>query len=109
MARSVPDAAAFAAILEGTAAGAVQETLRPPRFGLCRSPAWPEIEADGSAGLEAAATRIRAADGIVRELRLPRCFDDAPAAQMAIMAYEGARDLAAEREAHWDQIGRAHV
>src|SRR3546814_1329213 len=43
MARSVTDAAAFAAILEGTAAGAVQETLRPPRFGLCRSPAWPGI------------------------------------------------------------------
>src|SRR3546814_12631152 len=48
MARSVPDAAAFAAILEGTAAGAVQETPRPPRFGLCRSPARSEARRGGT-------------------------------------------------------------
>src|SRR3546814_5258127 len=51
MARSVPDAAAFAAILEGTAAGAVQEPLRPPRFGPCRGPGWTAIAPAGSARL----------------------------------------------------------
>jgi len=104
MARTVADAAAFAAVLEGTLIGPLPELQGPPRIGLCRSPAWHEIERDGEAALRDAASRLRDAGAIVSEINLPRTFDEAPGAQMTIMAYEGARELAAEREKNWDLL-----
>ncbi|MFN4088142.1 MAG: amidase [Alphaproteobacteria bacterium] len=107
MARSVADAAAFASVLEGTPVAPLLDLEGPPRLGLCRGPAWPQIEPAGAAALDEAVRHIRKAGGVVREVILPRAFDDAPEAQMVIMAYEGARDLAAEREAHWDLLSPA--
>lgn len=107
MARTVPDAAAFAAILEGTAVAALPELQGPPRIGICRSPAWAEIERDGEAALRDASARLREAGAIISEVNLPRPFEEAPTAQMTIMAYEGARELAAEREQNWDQLSPA--
>ncbi len=104
MGRSVPDVAAFAAILEGTAALPLPARPASPRFGLCRSPAWPEVEPASAQALEEAADLIRAAGGVVVEVQLPRIFDDGARAQMVLMDYEGARDLAAEREDHWELL-----
>lgn len=107
MGRTVPDVAAFASILEGAPVGELPALQGVPRIGLCRGPAWTEIEPDGEAALEEAAARLRAAGAVITEIGLSRTFDEAPAAQMTIMAYEGARDLAAEREDHWDMISPA--
>src|SRR5690606_30604934 len=52
MGRSVPDVAAFAAILEGTAALPLPARPASPRFGLCRSPAWPEVEPASAQALD---------------------------------------------------------
>lgn len=104
MARSVADAAMFAAVLEGTPYKPPAPLEQPPVFGLCRSPAWPEIEPASETGLNAAADRARRAGAEVIEVTLPSIFDEAGNAHAVMMAYEVSRMLAYERENHWDKL-----
>ena len=59
MARTVDDAAAFAAVLERTPIAPLPTLDEPPRFGFCRGPAWPEAEPATERALAAAAERLR--------------------------------------------------
>ena len=107
MARSVADAAAFAAILERTPVAPLPSLAQAPRFGLCRTPAWHEAEPATQDAMERAADLFRKAGGTVTEVELPEPFADAPQAQNVIMSYEMARMLAYEREDHRDELSAA--
>ncbi len=119
MARSVADAAAFGAVLERAPVVPLPNLDRPPRFGLCRSPAWHDAEPATVTALDTAAELFRKAGGTVIEVDLPEPFDEAPQAHAVIMSYEMARMLAYERETCWDRLsaplrqvineGRAHT
>ena len=100
MARSVPDAAAFAAVLAGWPAGAVAKPDRAPRLGFCRSPAWSEAEPATVEAMDEAVARARRAGATVVEIDLPRPFGDLMAAQRVITMTETWRSLAYERESH---------
>lgn len=108
MARNVPDAAAFAAVLEGVPVSPFQARTEAPRLAFCRSPAWPEAEPETAPAMEEALERLRAAGAQIVERELPRSFEDAGEAHSVIMAYEGYRSLAWEfltqRELLSDQI-----
>jgi amidase len=108
-ARSVADAAWFGACLmghdprdESTAVRGAQHTLsvplaplaQPPRLAVVRTPKWPlatQVQQENFA--EAVAT-LRDAGARVREVPLPKAFDDAWENVMTIMAREAVRSFA---------------
>lgn len=98
MAHSAADAAAFVRAMAGLPVTAPAPADAPPRLGLCRSPAWPEIEPAGEQALLEAARLAERAGARVVEVELPAPFADALWAQDTIMPYEAARMLAWERE-----------
>ncbi len=107
MARTVPDAAAFAAVMEGIPVPPFNTRSDPPRVAFCRSPAWsdaePELEPAMNEGLE----RLRTAGAQIVERELPKSFDEAGDAHNVVMVYEGYRSLAWEFLARSDQLSDA--
>lgn len=107
MARTVPDAAAFASIMEGVPVPRFEARSEPPRVAFCRSPAWddaePELEPAMMEGLE----RLRSAGAQVIERELPKSFDEAGEAHNTVMVYEGYRSLAWEFLARGEMLSEA--
>jgi Asp-tRNA(Asn)/Glu-tRNA(Gln) amidotransferase A subunit family amidase len=66
------------------------------RVGLCRSPAWREIEPAGELALDTAAKRLMDAGAIVEELELPEPFSRLHAAHTTIAESEGAASFLPE-------------
>jgi Asp-tRNA(Asn)/Glu-tRNA(Gln) amidotransferase A subunit family amidase len=66
------------------------------RIGLCRSPAWDEVEEGGRAALESAAGRLRAAGAQVIDLDLPAPFQDLNEMQARILNAEAQLSFLAE-------------
>jgi len=96
MARSVADAAAFAAILEGAEPPMSLPALTRPRIAFARTPAWDALDASAHKVARQAVDLARAAGASVIEMELPQPFREALAAQETIMAYEAQRALAYE-------------
>jgi Asp-tRNA(Asn)/Glu-tRNA(Gln) amidotransferase A subunit family amidase len=81
---------------------AAERAGAPRRIGLCRSPAWHLASPDMAAAFLALPGRLSGVEIVEREL--PAVATEALAAQMRIMAYEAARALAYEAEAHWGSL-----
>lgn len=107
MARSAPDAQALAQAMAGRPVAPAAAADAPPRFGVCRTAAWPTIEHAGAAALEQAADICRAAGAVVADLLMPAPFADALDAHDIVMTYEARRMLAFERVNHWDRLSPA--
>ena len=105
-ARSVADAALFVDILAGRPPEAVTAD-RPPRVGVCRTPAWSLAEPATRAALEDAAGRLERAGALVEDMALPPPLTDAAGAQETIQTYEAWRALSHERQVHADQLSDA--
>jgi Asp-tRNA(Asn)/Glu-tRNA(Gln) amidotransferase A subunit family amidase len=69
---------------------------RPPRFGLYRSPEWPELQPAARAHLDRTIDRLRAAGATVEETAPPDGFDAAILVQRRIRVFEVARGLGPE-------------
>jgi Asp-tRNA(Asn)/Glu-tRNA(Gln) amidotransferase A subunit family amidase len=105
-ARTVPDAAAFVDILAGrTSTPTTAE--RPPRVGVCRTPAWSMAEAATHAAIEDAAERLERAGALIDQVDRPFPPTDAADVQEIIQTYEAWRGLSHEREVHGDQLSDA--
>ena len=105
-ARAVRDAAAFVEVLAGRPPVTLV-TERPPRIGVCRTPAWPQADPATRTALEEAAMGLERAGALVKDMDLPSPVSAAAGAQETIQTYEAWRALAHEREAHGDQLSDA--
>jgi amidase len=114
-ARSVADAAWFGACLMGqdtrdetTMIKAQPRLLRvpleplavPPRIAAVRTPKWPLASEAQKANFEESLARLTAAGATLREVNLPRAFDDAWENVMKIMSRDAVRSFAAIESRH---------
>ena len=105
IARTVPDAALFAAALSGRHELMVDKPLEGSlRVGICHTYEWKHAAAETVAALESAARRLAAAGAGVTAVKLPPTYASLVQAQTDIMFAEQAQSLAHERLKHWPQI-----
>jgi Asp-tRNA(Asn)/Glu-tRNA(Gln) amidotransferase A subunit family amidase len=103
-ARSVRDAALLGAVLTGDARladAALFEAVTPPRIGLCRTPDWPEADADTHAAWAQAEAAL---SPHASDVPWPAALDGLVALQKSVQAFETARSLAFERLHHFDRL-----
>ena len=109
MARTVPDAALFAAALSGRSSWLVrpleQHVSRPLRVGLCHTYEWPQALPETQAAMHHAAEAIQADTAMVLcDVRLPVDYQQLAQAQTHIQLAEQAQCFAFERLNHWAQF-----
>ena len=109
LARSVPDAALFAAALSGRHDWLVhpmgEHLARPLRVGLCHTYEWPQALPETQDAMQQAAARVQASGAMtLHELRLPVDFELLAQAQIHIQLFEQAQCLAYERLQHFDRL-----
>ncbi len=105
IARTVPDAAYFAAALTGRHELMVDKPYSGKlRVGLCRTYEWKQALPETVEALESAARQLAAAGADVHEIKLPPTYANLVQAQIDIMFAEQAQSLAHERLKHWPQI-----
>jgi Asp-tRNA(Asn)/Glu-tRNA(Gln) amidotransferase A subunit family amidase len=114
-ARSVADAAWFGACLmgpdprdEATLTRGPAKLLHvpleplpaPPKLAVVRTPKWPLATEAQKTHFEACVARLQGAGAAVREVNLPRAFDDAWETVMVIMARDAVKSFAAIESRH---------
>ena len=105
LARSVADCALFAEAVSGHVLGDPdRHAARPPRIGLCRTPAWNRATPETVALMDRAAAQVARAGAAVAEFQLPPVFDTAEPAHAVVMNAESARNLGWELTVARDQI-----
>jgi amidase len=107
-ARSVADAAWFGTCLmgpdardEATLTKGPEKILRvpleplaaPPRLAVIRTPKWPLANEAQKANFEASVARLQEAGAHIREVNLPRLFDDAWENVMAILSRDAVKSF----------------
>jgi Asp-tRNA(Asn)/Glu-tRNA(Gln) amidotransferase A subunit family amidase len=101
--RRVGDVALVRAALVDAPDG-LDAPVTPPRIGVCRTPVFDRAEPATVAALEWARDLFSAAGAAVSEVVLPTQFSGLIDAQQTVMAFEAARGLAFERDAHGDML-----
>jgi amidase len=97
MARSIDDAALFAAVLADRPAAPWSESLaRPPRIGVYRGPDWSKAEAPAIAVLDDTIGRLRRGGAEVFEVEPPALLRQAYDAQLTIVFFEMSRGMTYE-------------
>lgn len=105
IARSVADAALFAAAASGRADLIIEQALsHAPRVGLCRTFDWARALPETHAAMTLAASKLGAAGVELVDIELPPNFAGLVQAQIDIMTFEMARSLAYEWHAHRTQL-----
>ena len=105
LARSVPDAALFAAAASGRRTLLMDTPLAsPPRIGICRTYEWKQAQPEMTAALEEAAGALGAAGVRLCSVNLPPTFANLVQAQTDIMLFEQAQSLVFERLNHWTRL-----
>jgi Asp-tRNA(Asn)/Glu-tRNA(Gln) amidotransferase A subunit family amidase len=114
-ARSVADAAWFGACLmgpdprdEATLVKGPEKTLHvpleplvtAPRLAVVRTPKWPLASDAQKAGFEASLAMLQAAGATLREVNLPRVFEDAWETVMVIMSRDAVKSFASIESRH---------
>ena len=79
----------------------------PVRVGLCRTYQWGRAQPETAAALERAAAQLSKAGVRVTDLALPQAFAGLLQAQIAVMWYEVAHNLADEFTRHSDKLSAA--
>ena len=96
-ARSVPDAALFAAVASGREDLVIEApSINKPRVGICRTFEWARGQAETHAAMDLAIRKLGAAGVALVDIDLPPNFAGMVQAQTDIMTYEMARSLAYE-------------
>jgi len=109
LARSVPDAALFAAALSGRYDWLVrpvgEHLARPLRVGLCHTYEWPQALPETQDAMQQAAARVQASGAMtLHEVRLPVDYELLVQAQTHIQLAEQAQCLAYERLQHFERL-----
>jgi Asp-tRNA(Asn)/Glu-tRNA(Gln) amidotransferase A subunit family amidase len=105
IARTVGDCALFAGAVSGRDLGDPDvKPVRPPRVGMCRSPAWPGAAPETRALMDRVRSAVGAAGAAVTDRELPASFDALLEAHPIVMNAESARALGWELAHHPDQI-----
>jgi len=102
IARNVADAALLAAGSSMRADLLEIERVEKPRLGVCRSPNWHHMSAEGIESFESAVERLGAKGARIVEKEMP--LDELDAAASIILVYEMARGLAHEVANHRSRI-----
>ncbi|MBL27955.1 MAG: hypothetical protein CMM50_10465 [Rhodospirillaceae bacterium] len=105
-ARSVEDVSLFASAIGGRPRPDLALD-RPPRIGLCRTPQWAAALQPTRLLIEGVAKQLAAAGAEMLQGELPLDFSPLVEAQVDIMGYEAARNLATERRKHSDLLSPA--
>ena len=104
MGRSVRDVALLGSVLTGDprlAAELAGDLAAPaPRIGLCRTPDWPQADADVQAAWALAVQLLAPQAASLRDAAWPAVLPDLVALQKSVMAHEMARALSHERVQH---------
>lgn len=107
LARSVPDAALFAAAASGRHELVIGAPLaHAPRVGICRTYDWSRAQPETQAALALAIGKLGAMGVKLEEIELPPNFAGLVQAQLDIMTYEMARSLAYEWHAHRTRLSQ---
>jgi Asp-tRNA(Asn)/Glu-tRNA(Gln) amidotransferase A subunit family amidase len=105
IARTVPDAAYFAAAVSGRHDLVVDKPWpQRLRIGICHTYEWKHAQPETVAALECAERSLSQAGAQVSTVKLPPTFANLVQAQTDIMLFEQAQSLAHERLTHWGQI-----
>lgn len=104
LARTVSDAALFAAAVTGDHGLMKLDVSSTPRVALCRTHEWPYADKDTHRAMELAARGLARAGVPVRDLDLPAAFSGLLQAQKDIMSVDLSRSLAYERLNHADKL-----
>ena len=105
IARTVPDAALFAAAITGRRDLLIEKPLSSRlRVGICHTYEWKHAQPETVSLLENAARMLVTAGVPVKETRLPPTYASLAQAQTDIQLVEQALSLAHERLVHWPQI-----
>ncbi len=107
LARTVPDAALFAAAASGRDDLVIKQPLTTrPKVGICRTHEWSRAQPDTQAAMALAISKLSAAGVSLIDVDLPPNFGGMVQAQMDIMTYQMARALASEWHAHRAQLSQ---
>lgn len=107
LARTVSDAALFAAAITGNDAlqpGFARDELR---IGFCRTHNWDEVESATASIIESAVERLSAGGAPLPPVELPAEFAQLQQAHAAIQGYEAARNLEVEHQKHRRKLSPA--
>jgi Asp-tRNA(Asn)/Glu-tRNA(Gln) amidotransferase A subunit family amidase len=109
MARTVPDAALFAAAMSGRHTWLVKSLgdvlSRPLRVGICRTYEWNQAGADTQNVFANAEHALKNAPAFeVKDLQLPADFQTLAYAQTQVQLFEQAHNLAHEHIAHFAEL-----
>ncbi len=100
-ARTIEDAAYFVGVVtERPTLRHLALPGRPPRFGVYRTPMWPQAEPASAAALDVARAALERAGAVVEEVAIAPEHEGLTAAQDKIMGFETCRALADERIRH---------
>jgi len=103
-ARSVEDAALFAAALSRREALRIPRELRAPRVGLCLTPQWPAAQPETQKLFEDIGGHLARSGARVTRVALPPEFDALADLHATIWDFEIARCLADEHLRHRDRL-----
>ena len=103
--RSVRDVALLGAVLTGDARLLDLPALgTAPRIGLCRTPQWPQADADTARAWDLARSALAPQAAALTDVELPADLPNLVGLQKAVMAFEMSRALSYERFAHRPQL-----
>ncbi len=103
-ARSIDDIELYRSVLLDADPKPLPDESRAPRIGFCRTPFWPRVEPGTQKLIEDAAAKLARAGAQVKDVELPREFDDIEETHRWISSYEFARNFTWEIENHWDKL-----
>lgn len=107
LARSVADAALFAAAASGRNELVIKSPLTAaPKVGICRTHEWPRTQSETQTAMALAISKLGASGVTLIDVDLPQQFAGMVQAQMDIMTYEMARSLAYEWHAHRERLSQ---
>jgi Asp-tRNA(Asn)/Glu-tRNA(Gln) amidotransferase A subunit family amidase len=102
--RCVRDVALLGAVLTGDARLSEWPDAGAPRIGLCRTPDWPQADADTQRAWEQAKATLAPHAASVADVALPDDLPDLVALQKAVMTFEMSRALSHERLRHRQRL-----
>jgi Asp-tRNA(Asn)/Glu-tRNA(Gln) amidotransferase A subunit family amidase len=107
--RSVRDVGLLGSVLTGDTRLANLGEPMAPRIGLCRTPAWPQADADTQRAWEMATQALSRDTRECHEAVMPHNFAELIQLQKDVMAFEMARALSHERLRHRERLSERLV
>jgi amidase len=102
--RSLDDLPPLRAVLTAGSPRPIDRTVRAPRLGVCRTPAWEKADAATQGLIERTASRLAAAGARLTDVAFAPHFRDIHEHHRRIFNYEAAHNYAYEYERHYQQV-----